>query len=101
MSGGFTDADLTLMAVAASMIAPGESRDLDELRNAASSRYGMYELDVNLSVRELTKPNLLGRTLLEVSTDRKVQITEEGWDWISTNRNMLIKIVEQRTELPF
>ena len=91
MTETLSDRQLKVMAVAASEIAPGQYYDLSDLRRSCLRRFSMAAIDVNLAVRELKDPELLQIT--QVGT---VSIRDKGWDWVSTNRNTLIKIAGSR-----
>ena len=91
MTEALSDRQLKVMAVAASEIAPGQYYDLSDLRRSCFRRFNMAAIDVNLAVRELKNPELLQIT--QVGT---VSIRDKGWDWVSSNRDTLVKIVGGR-----
>ena len=91
MTEAINDMQLKVMAVAASEIAPGQYFSLSDLRSSCLRRFRMPAIDVNLAIRELKEPDLL-----HVTQGGTVGIREKGWDWVSANRDRLVKVAGSR-----
>ena len=91
MTQTLTEKQIKLMAVAATEIAPGSQYSLSDLRGSCYRRFSMPAIDFNLSIRVLK-----GRDLLAITPEETVSIREKGWDWVSANRDALVRIVGTR-----
>ena len=86
-----TDMQLKVMATAASEIVPGHYYNVSDLHSSCLRRFKMAAIDVNLAIRELKNSDLLLITMTGTAS-----IPDEGWNWVSTNRDRLVKIIGNR-----
>ena len=91
MTETFTATEFKVMAVVASEIAPGHHYNLSDLRSLCFRRHGIHAIDFNLAIKKLSTP-----WFLQVTSMGMVSIRPAGWDWISANRDKLVRIVGTR-----